>query len=150
MKVCTARLTEFALEQISNSTFNKFVVTYGLISCEVKYQCLLFESRGILCHDCLSTLSFERVDTIALRYILEHWSKNMKRRHARIKSSYDEPLLELRGRRFDDLVFCSHNICEFVSESKELILILHKAYDNVIAEMQEYKAKSKKKMFLIT
>ena len=47
------------VEQVSNSTFNKFVVTYDTISREVKCQCLLFESRGIVCRHSLSILSFE-------------------------------------------------------------------------------------------
>ncbi|RYR25281.1 hypothetical protein Ahy_B02g058965 [Arachis hypogaea] len=109
---CITRSTELALgftsyevlEQVSNSKFNKFVVTYDAMSCEVKFQCLLSESRGILCHHCLSALSFEKVDKLAPRYILEHWSKNVKRRHTHIKSSHDEPLLEPRSRRFDDLI----------------------------------------------
>ncbi|RYR02623.1 hypothetical protein Ahy_B06g081424 isoform B [Arachis hypogaea] len=64
------------IEQVSNSTFNKFVVIYDVISCEIKCQCLLFDSRGILCRHSLSVLSFERVDKVALKYILEHGSKN--------------------------------------------------------------------------
>ncbi|RYR64034.1 hypothetical protein Ahy_A03g010185 [Arachis hypogaea] len=80
-----------------NSTFNKFIVTYDAISREVKCQCLLFESRGILYRHSLSVLNFERVDKVAPKYILERWSKNIKRRHTHIKSSQDEPLLELRN-----------------------------------------------------
>ncbi|RYR47772.1 hypothetical protein Ahy_A07g033733 [Arachis hypogaea] len=60
-------------EQVSNSTSNKFAVTYDL--------CLLLKSRGILCRHSLSVLSFER---------------NIKRRHTHIKSSHDEPILESR------------------------------------------------------
>ncbi|RYR07459.1 hypothetical protein Ahy_B05g074815 [Arachis hypogaea] len=117
------------VEQVSNSTFNKFVVTYDGISGEVKCQCLLFESRGILCHHSLSALSFERVDKVAPKYILKRWSKNVKGRHTHIKSSHDEPLLEPR-------------------KSKQLTSILHCTYDNAIIEMQEYKAKSKEKYSL--
>ncbi|RYR28228.1 hypothetical protein Ahy_B01g052350 [Arachis hypogaea] len=114
------------VEQVSNSTFNKFFFfTYDTVSQEVKCQCLLFESSGILCHHSLSVLSFERVDKVALKYILERWSKNIKRRHTHIKSGQEEPLLEQRSKRFDDLVFRSHNICEFASESEELTRILH-------------------------
>ncbi|RYR28011.1 hypothetical protein Ahy_B01g052106 [Arachis hypogaea] len=47
------------IEQVSNSTFNKFVVTYDAVSRYVKCHCLLFESRGILCCHSLSVLSFE-------------------------------------------------------------------------------------------
>ncbi|RYR02825.1 hypothetical protein Ahy_B06g081660 isoform B [Arachis hypogaea] len=47
------------------------------------------------------------MDNVAPKYILEHWSKNIKKRNTHIKSSQDEPLLELRSKRFDDLVFRS-------------------------------------------
>ncbi|RYR43825.1 hypothetical protein Ahy_A08g040222 [Arachis hypogaea] len=100
---------------------------------EVKCQCLLFESRGILCRHSLSVLSF---------------NKNIKRRHTHIKSSQDEPLLELRSKRFDELVFRSHNICEFASESEELTGILHPAFDKVMADLQEYQERSKGKGLL--
>ncbi|QHN93505.1 Protein FAR-RED ELONGATED HYPOCOTYL [Arachis hypogaea] len=131
---CITRSMHFTLgfttykvvKQVSNSTFNKFFVTYDTVSREVKFQCLLFNLRGILW----------RVDKVALKYILECWSKNIKRRHTHIESSQDEPLLEPRSKRFDDLVFWSHNICEFASESEEFTGILHRAFDNVMVEMQ--------------
>ncbi|RYQ80510.1 hypothetical protein Ahy_Scaffold1g106875 isoform A [Arachis hypogaea] len=112
-------------EQVCSSIFNKFVVTYDSVAVEVKCQCLLFESRGILCRHALSVLSFERVTQVSPRYILERWSKKVKRRHTHIKSSHDEPLLEPRSKRFDELVFRSQNICKFASESEELTAILH-------------------------
>ncbi|QHO20806.1 Protein FAR-RED ELONGATED HYPOCOTYL [Arachis hypogaea] len=121
---------------------------FTLVSREVKCQCLRFESRGILCCHSLSVLSFERVDNVAPKYILERWSKNIKRRHTHIKISQDEPLLEPRSKRFDDLVFQSHNIYKFSSEFEELTGILHRAFDNVMAEMQEYQARSKGKSLL--
>ncbi|RYR18028.1 hypothetical protein Ahy_B03g062661 [Arachis hypogaea] len=148
---CITKLTNFALgysvyevgEQFSSSIFNKFVVTYDLVAAEVKCQCLLFESRGILCRHALSVLSFEQVSQVSPRYILERWSKKVKRQHTHIKSSHDEPLLEPRSKRFDELVFRSQNICEFASESEELTAIMHRAYDTVMVEMEELKAKRK-------
>ncbi|XP_015960603.1 protein FAR1-RELATED SEQUENCE 4-like [Arachis duranensis] len=134
------------IEQVSNSTFNKFVITYDVVSRDVKCHCLLFESRGILCRHSLSILSFERVDNVAPKYILECWSKNIKRRHTHIKRSQDEP--QLRSKRFDELVFRSHNICEFASESEELTRILYRAFDKVMAEMEEYQERSKGKSLL--
>ncbi|KAL4344162.1 hypothetical protein AHAS_Ahas11G0150800 [Arachis hypogaea] len=132
---------------VSNSTFNKFVITYDAVSRDVKCHCLLFESRGILCRHSLCVLSFERVDNVALKYILERWSKNIKRRHTHIKSSQDEPVLEPRSKTFDELVFRSHNISEFASESEELTGILHRA-DKVMAEMEEYQERRKGKILL--
>ncbi|RYQ86306.1 hypothetical protein Ahy_B10g105975 [Arachis hypogaea] len=70
-------------------------------------------------------------------------AEKVKRRHTHIKSSHDEPLMEPRSKRFDQLVFRSQNICEFASESEELTAILHRAYDNVMAEMESLKAKRK-------
>ncbi|RYR00605.1 hypothetical protein Ahy_B07g088725 [Arachis hypogaea] len=148
---CITRLKNSALgysvyevgEQVSSSIFNKFVVTYDSVAAEVKCHCLLFESRGILCRHALSVLSFEQVSQVSPRYILERWSKKVKRRHTHIKSSHDEPLMEPRSKRFDQLVFRSQNICEFASESEELTAILHRAYDNVMAEMEALKAKRK-------
>ncbi|RYR64602.1 hypothetical protein Ahy_A03g010678 [Arachis hypogaea] len=148
---CITRLKNSALgysvyevgEQVSSSIFNKFVVTYDSFAAEVKCHCLLFESRGILCRHALSVLSFEQVSQVSPRYILERWSKKVKRRHTHIKSSHDEPLMEPRSKRFDQLVFRSQNICEFASESEELTAILHRAYDNVMAEMEALKAKRK-------
>ncbi|QHN94304.1 Protein FAR-RED ELONGATED HYPOCOTYL [Arachis hypogaea] len=146
---CITRLMNSALgfsiyevgEQVFTSIFNKFAVTYDSVAAQVKCQCLLFESRGILCHHALSMLNFERVTQVSPRYILERWSKKVKRRHTHIKSSHDEPLLEPISKRFDELVFRSQNICEFASKSEELTAILHRAYDNIMVEMEELKAK---------
>ncbi|QHO16976.1 Protein FAR-RED ELONGATED HYPOCOTYL [Arachis hypogaea] len=148
---CITRLKNSALgysvyevgEQVSSSIFDKFAVTYDSVAAEVKCQCILFESRGILCRHALSVLSFEQVSQVSPRYILERWSKKVKRRHTHIKSSHDEPLMEPRSKRFDQLVFRSQNICEFASESEELTAILHRAYDNVMAEMEALKVKRK-------
>ncbi|XP_057719489.1 protein FAR1-RELATED SEQUENCE 4-like [Arachis stenosperma] len=134
----TKSAIEAQFQHVSNSTFNKFVVTYDAVSRDVKCHCLLFESMGILCRHSLGVLSFERVDNVAPKYILKHWRKNIKRRHTHIKSSQDEPLLEPRSKRFDELVFRSHNICEFASESEELTGILHRTFDKVMADMEEY------------
>ncbi|RYR29650.1 hypothetical protein Ahy_B01g054104 isoform A [Arachis hypogaea] len=84
-----------------------------------------------------------KLRTMSPRYILERWSKKVKRRHTHIKSSHDEPLMEPRSKRFDQLVFRSQNICEFASELEELTAILHRAYDNVMAKMESLKAKRK-------
>ncbi|RYR65948.1 hypothetical protein Ahy_A03g011871 isoform A [Arachis hypogaea] len=139
---CSTRLTNSAQgylvyevgEEVSSSIFNKFAVTYDSVAAQVKCQCLLFESKGILCRHVLSVLIFERVTQVSPRYILERWSK---------KSSHNEPLLEPRSKRFDELVFRSQNICKFASESEELTAILHRAYDNIMVEMEELKAKRK-------
>ncbi|RYR62853.1 hypothetical protein Ahy_A04g020605 [Arachis hypogaea] len=86
--------------------------------------------------------------TRSMHSALGYMSKNVKRRHTNIKSSHDEPLLEPRSKRFDDLVFHSQNIYEFASEFEELTTILHHTYDNAMVEMQEHKAKKQGKSSL--
>ncbi|RYR46442.1 hypothetical protein Ahy_A07g032179 [Arachis hypogaea] len=66
------------VEQVSNSAFNTFLVTY-----------MQYHERGILCRHSLCVLSFEQVDNVALKYILECWSKNINKRHTHIKSSQE-------------------------------------------------------------
>ncbi|RYR25800.1 hypothetical protein Ahy_B02g059796 [Arachis hypogaea] len=62
---------------------------FTLVSREVKCQCLLFKSKGILCCHSLNVLSFERVDNVVPKYILKRWSKNIKRRYTHIKSNQE-------------------------------------------------------------
>ncbi|QHO07828.1 Protein FAR-RED ELONGATED HYPOCOTYL [Arachis hypogaea] len=100
---CITRLKNSALgysvyevgEQVSSSIFNKFVVTYDSVAAEVKCQCLLFESRGILCRHALSVLSFEQVSQVPPRYILERWSK--KELTAILYRAYDNVMAEMES-----------------------------------------------------
>ncbi|MED6111920.1 hypothetical protein PIB30_056788 [Stylosanthes scabra] len=87
-------------------------------------------------------LSYERVDRIPQCYILERWSKNIKRRHTSIKSSYDEPLLEPRNMKYDGMISRSKVHCEVASGCEVLTAMVHSAYDKLEADMKEYKAKS--------
>ncbi|RYR31447.1 hypothetical protein Ahy_B01g056253 [Arachis hypogaea] len=128
--------------------FNKFITHNSSLIQFVKQYDNCLASREHTVPPSLSVLSFEQVDNVAPKYILERWSKNIKREHIHIKSSQDEPQLEPRSKRFDDLVFRSYNIYGFALESEELTRILHWAFDNVMTEMQEYQAKSKGKSLL--
>ncbi|RYQ84721.1 hypothetical protein Ahy_B10g104194 [Arachis hypogaea] len=56
--------------------------------------------------------------------------------HTHLKSNHNEPLLEPRSRSL--MIWCI----------EELTVILHRTYDTVMTEMQEYKAKSKEKCLL--
>ncbi|RYR74097.1 hypothetical protein Ahy_A02g008716 [Arachis hypogaea] len=110
---------------------------------ELHHNINTFHPRGILCRHSLSVLSFEQVDNVAPKYILERRSKNIKRRYTHIEHSQDEPLLEPKSKRFDNLVFWLHNICEFASESEELTEILHWAFDNVMVEITRGRPKNR-------
>ncbi|RYQ96917.1 hypothetical protein Ahy_B08g092850 [Arachis hypogaea] len=125
-----------------HSFFNKFITRNSSLRQYMKEVQAQFRGKvNCITRSMHSTLGFTT-------YEIVEQSKNIKRRHTDIKSSQDEPLLEPRSKRFDDLVFRSHNICEFASKSEELTRILHRAFDMVMAEMQEYQEKSKEKSSL--
>ncbi|RYR19928.1 hypothetical protein Ahy_B03g064886 [Arachis hypogaea] len=74
-------------EQVFSSIFNKFVVTYDSVAAEVKCQCLLFESRGILCRHALSMLSFEQELTAILHCAYNNVMVEMKSLKAKRKGT---------------------------------------------------------------
>ncbi|RYR51053.1 hypothetical protein Ahy_A06g026109 [Arachis hypogaea] len=92
---CITRLMNSALgysvyevgEQVSSSIFNKFVVTYDSVAAEVKCQCLLFESRGILCRHALSVLSFEQELTAILHHAYDNVMTEMESLKAKRKGT---------------------------------------------------------------
>ncbi|XP_042983323.1 protein FAR-RED IMPAIRED RESPONSE 1-like [Carya illinoinensis] len=58
--------------------------------CETKCMCGLFEMRGIICRHILSILAARDVQVLPEKYIMERWRKDIKRRYALIRNSYDD------------------------------------------------------------
>ncbi|KAL4381337.1 hypothetical protein AHAS_Ahas04G0123400 [Arachis hypogaea] len=56
---------------------------------EVRCECNLFESSGVLCCYCLAIFHSYKVYKVPTCYVLPHWSKNIKRKHIYVKSSHD-------------------------------------------------------------
>jgi hypothetical protein len=56
---------------------------------EVKCTCALFEVRGILRRHSLFVLRTKKVTTLAQRYFLDRWRKDIKREYSKLKCSYD-------------------------------------------------------------
>ncbi|RYR33073.1 hypothetical protein Ahy_A10g047629 [Arachis hypogaea] len=77
-------------------------------------------------------------DVVLKRYILEHWSKLVKRRHNDIKDSHDPSLLNPKTERFDDLYSNLNNVAQFATQSKETSDILHRYLDMAMAECQKH------------
>ncbi|MED6146406.1 hypothetical protein PIB30_034221 [Stylosanthes scabra] len=100
----------------------------------------MFESRGILCCHSLAVLGQERVKEIPRKYILDHWSKLVKRRHSAIESSHDPSLSSPQIERFDDVCSRSYNVGQFASKLKKTTDILHHYLDMAMVECQKYVA----------
>ncbi|XP_051206829.1 protein FAR1-RELATED SEQUENCE 6-like [Lolium perenne] len=86
---------------------------------EVKCSCRHFEFRGIFCSHVLSVLTHKKIKEVPSRYILDRWTKNVKRKHNFIKCSYggmeDTPV----AKRFDMLCTSFHPVAEIGAMSDD-------------------------------
>ncbi|MED6166708.1 hypothetical protein PIB30_112023, partial [Stylosanthes scabra] len=114
------------LEEVSTKISNRYKVLYNSITREVNSECLLFESRGILCCHSLTVLSIERVDKVDQRYVLERWSKKVKRNYTNISSSYDEPVLDETTQRYNGALSRCFKACQVGSKSEGRTAIVHR------------------------
>ncbi|RYR19571.1 hypothetical protein Ahy_B03g064392 [Arachis hypogaea] len=127
---------------VSTSKERVYEVNYNAETKDITCMCQMFESRGILCRHSLVVLGPECVREIPRRYILDRWSKLVKRRHSDIKSSHDPSLLNIKTERFDDLCSHSNSVAQFASQTKETSDILHRYLDMAMAECQKHVANS--------
>ncbi|RYR50969.1 hypothetical protein Ahy_A06g026030 [Arachis hypogaea] len=134
-------------------TWNDFLLKYGLVdnnsliqfvkqydNCLGSREQTERKSDAADFHTVISCATKSSIE-VQFQEVYTHQNKKVKRQHTHIKSSHDEPLLESRSKRFDELVFRLQNICEFASELEELTAILHRVYNNVMVEMEKLKAK---------
>ncbi|KAL4287953.1 hypothetical protein AHAS_Ahas19G0237700 [Arachis hypogaea] len=130
------------LEDVSTSKERVYEVNYNAETKDITCKCQMFKSRSILCRHILVVLGHEHMRKIPRRYILDRWSKLVKRRHNDIKSSHDPSLLNPKTERFDDLCSHSNSVAQFASQTKETSDILHRYLDMAMAECQKYVANS--------
>ncbi|MED6127603.1 hypothetical protein PIB30_089601, partial [Stylosanthes scabra] len=88
-------------------------------------------------------LSNERVDKVDQRYVLERWSKNVKRNHTNISNSYDKPVLDERTQIYNDALSRCFEACQVGSQSVGRTMIVHRGLDRIFSELQEYKEQEK-------
>ncbi|RYR78741.1 hypothetical protein Ahy_A01g003600 [Arachis hypogaea] len=129
-------------QDVSTSKERVYEVNYNAKTKDITCMCQMFESRGILCRHSLVVLGHERVREIPRRYILDRWSKLVKRRHSDIKSSHDPSLLNPKTERFDDLCSHSNSVAQFASQTKETSDILHRYLGMAMADCQKHVANS--------
>ncbi|QHO40276.1 Protein FAR-RED ELONGATED HYPOCOTYL [Arachis hypogaea] len=142
MKAVSTSKVYSILEDVSTSKERVYEVNYNAETKDITCMCQMFESRGILCRHSLVVLGHERVREIPRRYILDRWSKLVKRRHSDIKSSHDPSLLNPKTERFDDLCSHSNSVAQFASQTKETSDILHRYLDMAMADCQKHVANS--------
>ena len=106
---------------------------------EVNCNCRLFEFRGIMCrHQLMVYNDMEIYDEVPAKYILQRWSKNVKRRYTKIRISYDNWSDRPEACRFDKMCNLFYELGEVAAESEAWC-------DEVIAQIHQMKEGYKEK-----
>ncbi|KAF9591404.1 hypothetical protein IFM89_004102 [Coptis chinensis] len=96
---------------------------------EVDCNCQLFQFRGIVCRHFIMVLLHKKIYQVPDKYILRRWNKNIKRRHTKIKISYDKRSAKPESRRFDELCYAFEEVADMVVDCedryKELMVHVH-------------------------
>ncbi|XP_057418776.1 protein FAR-RED IMPAIRED RESPONSE 1-like [Lotus japonicus] len=112
-----------------------FHVIFNRDTHDLSCTCLLFEFKGIMCRHSFIIFAKERVKQIPSKYILDRWSKNLRRNHTSVKCSYDLKHMQPQVERFDQLCKVFHKVAEIASVSPQatelLAEIVHGAEEKV-------------------
>jgi len=96
-----------------------FKVNYNRNTNDFNCKCLLFEFRGIICRHSLVVLAQERQQCVLPKYVLQRWSKTVRRRHSYIRSSLNAKEKLPHIERFDALCERFSQIAEIACEKDQ-------------------------------
>ncbi|XP_020967455.1 protein FAR1-RELATED SEQUENCE 5-like [Arachis ipaensis] len=110
---------------------------------ELRCECNLFESSGVLCCHCLEVFHSYKVYKVPSCYVLPRWSKKIKRKHTYVKSSHDVSRSDESHVAFRGLCAHFYNVAqEFVGDDEETAL-LHVALEETRAKLAAHRAKKR-------
>ena len=103
---------------------------------EVNCKCRLFEFKGIVCRHQILVFIHRKIYRIPDKYILNRWNKNVKRRHTKVRISYDNWSLKPEACRYEKM-------CNAFYEVANLAADFENAYKNVMTQICEMKGELK-------
>ncbi|RYR18117.1 hypothetical protein Ahy_B03g062744 [Arachis hypogaea] len=110
---------------------------------EVRCECNLFESSGVLCCHCLEVFHSYKVYKVPSCYVLPQWSKKIKHKHTYVKSSHDVSRSDESHVAFRGLCAHFYNVAqEFIDDDDETAL-LHVALEETKAKLAAHRAKKR-------
>ncbi|RYR20735.1 hypothetical protein Ahy_B03g065954 [Arachis hypogaea] len=118
-----------------------FDVHFDRLTHEVRCDCNLFESAGILCCHCLVVLSSYKVNEVPSCYVLPRWSKNIKRKHTYIKSSHDVRRSNESHNIFRELCAHFYNVAQEFVDCDDEADMLHNVLEDARAKLEDYHGK---------
>ena len=104
-----------------------FTIFYDRKTKDMQCQCFLFVFRGIICKHALVVLTQERQKSISTKYILQRWSKNVRRKHNYIVTSFNSKDKPPHIQRYDTLCQTFGEIAQVACENHETseLLFVH-------------------------
>ncbi|RYR54593.1 hypothetical protein Ahy_A06g029903 [Arachis hypogaea] len=115
-----------------------FDVHFDRSTHEIRCNCNLFESAGILCCHCLVVLSSYKVNEVPSCYVLPRWSKNIKRKHTYIKSSHDVRRSNESHNIFRGLCAHFYNVAQEFVDCDDEADMLHNVLEDARAKLADY------------
>ncbi|XP_025661205.1 protein FAR-RED ELONGATED HYPOCOTYL 3-like [Arachis hypogaea] len=132
-------------EKLVNDTmiYIPYDVHFDRTTQEVRCECHLFESSGVLCCHCLEVFHSYKVYKVPPCYVLPRWCKKVKRQHTYVKSSHDVSRSDESHVAFRGLCAHFYNVAqEFVGDDDETSL-LHAALDETRTKLAAHRAKKR-------
>ncbi|RYR34451.1 hypothetical protein Ahy_A10g049352 [Arachis hypogaea] len=132
-------------EKLVNDTiiYVPYDVHFDRSTQEVRCECNIFESLGVLCCHCLAVFHPYKVYKVPTCYVLPRWSKKIKHKHTYVKSSHDVSRSDESHVAFRGLCAHLYNVAqEFVSDHDETAL-LYAALEETRAKLAAHCAKKR-------
>lgn len=137
------KVRELLFEGInSKDAQNNFDVQFNEDVCDVNCSCKLFQFKGILCRHALAVLISRMVTTLPESYILPRWRKDVKRKYAFVKSSYNDTEASMAAKRVNKLCTAFYEIAPIAGEFEETFEMLMESLIEGRSEVLHYMSSS--------
>ena len=113
-----------------------FHVYFNEDNSEVNCKCRLFEFKGIVSRHQILVFIHKKIYRILDKYILNRWNKNVKRRHTKVRISYDNWSLKPEACRYEKMCNAFYEVVNLAANSEN-------AYKNVMTQICEMKRELK-------
>lgn len=113
-----------------------FKVSLTHYDCDVQCNCCLFETRGILCRHAVAVLIHNQIMSVPEKCIIPRWRKDSKRRHRKVKVSYDDWSGKPEAQRYDMMSDAFCEVAEMSTDSDQKVEFVLNRMDGLKKELR--------------
>ncbi|XP_041016211.1 protein FAR1-RELATED SEQUENCE 5-like [Juglans microcarpa x Juglans regia] len=117
-----AMKTYLLKDEVHLAEFTKLVtyyVDFNEVDSAAKCSCGLFQMREILCRHILAVFRCNEIKFLPDSYVLDQWTKDIKRRYTLIHSSYDAGKQQTDTNRYSEMLNICYQMITIAAGSKE-------------------------------